>query len=138
MHWFVCAVLLCAPLAQKPIPPERDARRPENQTVPPAGREQPAPTRDRRDAIVDPAKRLRDMANHVAQLEATHRSHTARLERLIEVYSAQGNSVKVQECEELRARWNKRYKGALNAYSKSFTPDAWQRLTKGLGIKELP
>jgi predicted component of viral defense system (DUF524 family) len=54
------------------------------------------------------------------------------------VYSAQGNSVKVQECEELRARWNKRYKGALNAYSKSFTPDAWQRLTKGLGIKELP
>lgn len=139
MHWLP-TLLLAAGAAQavpqKEIPPERDARLPQNQTVPPAGRERPVPAPDRRDAIVDPAKQLRGMARHVADLETAHRSKLARLERLVEVYTELGDSAKVQQCEELRQRWNKRYKGALNAYKKSFPPETWDRLLKALGIVE--
>lgn len=132
----LCAVLAAGAARQKEIPPERDARLPQNQALPPAGRERPSPTVDRRDAIVDPAKQLRGMARHVADLEAAHRAKVARLERLVEVYTELGDSAKVQQCEELRQRWTKRYKGALGAYKKSFPPDAWERLVKALGIVE--
>jgi hypothetical protein len=144
MPWHcILALLLCAPFQAKPIPPERDARRPENQNQPPPGAAegrpapvQATPARDRRSALVDPVQRQRELANHVARLEADHRSRVARLERLVEVYTQLGDSAKVQECEELRARWLKQYKGALAAYKKSFAADAWGRLVSGLGIRE--
>jgi hypothetical protein len=60
----------------------------------------------------------------------------ARLERLVEVYTQLGDSAKVQQCEELRARWLKQYRGAINAYKKSFAPEAWRRLASGLGLQE--
>jgi len=135
-------VLVLSAAQSKPIPPERDARRPENQNQPPPGATEGRPTPvqavpglDRRSALVDVAQRQRELANHVARLESDHRSRIARLERLVEVYGRMGESAKVQECEELRARWLKQYKGALNAYSKSFAPDSWERLCKGLGIQ---
>ncbi|MEY2747641.1 MAG: hypothetical protein RL112_2683 [Planctomycetota bacterium] len=146
MPWPILLALAAWPSfapQSKPIPPERDARRPENQNQPPldaaAGRPAPvqaAPTRERRSALVDPAQRQRELANHVARLESDHRSRVARLERLVEVYAGLGDSAKVQQCEELRARWLKQYKGALNAYKKSFAPEAWRRLVAGLGIQE--
>ncbi len=143
MFWPLLLLLPCLAPQAKPIPPERDARRPENQNQPPPGAAEgrPAPVqatpgRDKRSALVDPVQRQRELANHVARLEADHRSRVARLERLLEVYTGLGDSAKVQQCEELRARWLKQYKGALSAYKKSFAPEAWQRLVSGLGIQE--
>ena len=134
--------LVLAPQA-KPIPPERDARRPENQNQPAPGAAegrpvpvQATPGRDRRSALVDPVQRQRELANHVARLESDHRSRVARLERLVEVYTQLGDSAKVQQCEEQRARWLKKYRGAINAYKKSFAPEAWRRLASGLGLQE--
>lgn len=139
MHWLPTLVL-CAAAAQavpqKEVPPERDARLPQNRPAAPVLRERPAAVQDRRDALVDPAKQLRVLARHVADLEAAHRSKLARIERLVDIYTGLGDSAKVQQCEELRARWNKRYKGALNAYKKSFEPEAWERLLKALGVVE--
>ncbi len=52
---------------------------------------------------------LRETARDMFKIEDLHRDRLARIDRLVELYSASGNTEKLTEIEKLKARENKRY-----------------------------
>ena len=65
---------------------------------------------------------MRDTARNLFEVERLHRSHVARIERLMEIYRESGDRAKLVELEELRAKSDKRYEKFVARYKEEMGP----------------
>ncbi|MBK7645344.1 MAG: hypothetical protein IPJ19_20290 [Planctomycetes bacterium] len=79
-----------------------------------------------------PGVNPREVAKKAAQFESVHRDRIARIDRLIEIYTAKGDREKVTELQALRDAQAKRHDNAMQNFRKQLGPNWSARLDKEL------
>jgi len=87
-------------------------------------------TRETPNEVAPPTAGTRDVARQAANYESVHRGQTARIDRLIAIYTAKGDRAKVTELQAMRERLMQRHRNAMGGFQRQMGPDAWGRLEK--------
>ena len=87
-------------------------------------------TRETPSEVAPAAPGTRDAARQAAHFESVHRTQTARIDRLIAIYTAKGDRTKVTELQALKERESQRHRNAMGGFRRQMGPEAWGRLEK--------
>jgi hypothetical protein len=70
----------------------------------------------------------REIMKKAAHFEHVHRTRTARINRLIQIYKAKGDEAKVRKLEEMKAKEDRRTTNAMAGFRKQLGEENWGRL----------
>jgi hypothetical protein len=70
----------------------------------------------------------REIMKKAAHFEHVHRTRTARINRLIQIYKAKGDEAKVKKLEEMKAKEDLRTTNAMAGFRKRLGEENWGRL----------
>ena len=74
------------------------------------------------------AAEQREVAKKAAHFEQRYRSVQARIDRLIRIYKAKGDTAKVAKLEQMKAREEKRKANAMEGFRKQMSSENWGKL----------
>ena len=74
----------------------------------------------------------REIARKAAHFAQIHRVRQARIDRLIRIYKAKGDTAKVAKLEALRAKEDKRTQNAIEGFRKRLGEENWGRVNSEL------